>query len=82
MTRQRHQAILLPGGVLPAMLAYPALVEALGSDSDARYKELEIYATEAPRDPAHRAEPEQFAQMLLGFWGRAEGAWGFTVSVH
>ncbi|MGQ0535859.1 MAG: alpha/beta fold hydrolase [Methanobacteriota archaeon] len=38
----------MPGGVLPAMLAYPALVEALGKDVDARYKEPEIYATEAP----------------------------------
>lgn len=45
---QKLQAVLLPGGVLPADLAYPAAVEALGPEVDARYKELEVYATEAP----------------------------------
>lgn len=43
---QNMQAVLLPGGVLPANLAYPAAIEALGPGVDARYKELEIYATE------------------------------------
>lgn len=43
---QKMQAILLPGGVLPADLAYPAAVKALGPDVDARYKELEMYAAE------------------------------------
>ncbi len=48
MGERRFQAVLLPGGVLPARLAYPALIEALGPDADVRYKELEIYATDAP----------------------------------
>jgi pimeloyl-ACP methyl ester carboxylesterase len=42
------QAILLPGIVLPAELAYPALIEALGEGVDARAKELEVYADEKP----------------------------------
>ncbi|MGI9019274.1 MAG: alpha/beta fold hydrolase [Solirubrobacterales bacterium] len=36
--------ILLPGGVLPADLAYAALLEALGDEVDAVTKELEVYA--------------------------------------
>lgn len=48
MGERRFQAILLPGGVLPAELAYPALVDALGADADVRYKELEVYATDDP----------------------------------
>jgi pimeloyl-ACP methyl ester carboxylesterase len=44
-------AILLPGSVLPADLAYGSLIAALGSDTDAMPKELEVYATpEAPSD--------------------------------
>src|ERR671910_3683717 len=42
------QAILLPGIVLPADLAYPALIEALGERVEARAKELEVYADEEP----------------------------------
>ena len=37
------RVILLPGSVLPAQLAYGALVEALGPDVDAVAKELELY---------------------------------------
>jgi len=44
----RHQAMLLPGSVLPADLAYGALVDALGDDVRARAKDLEIYATDEP----------------------------------
>jgi hypothetical protein len=43
-----HKAILLPGIVLPAQLAYPALLEALGEGVDARAKELEVYADFGP----------------------------------
>jgi pimeloyl-ACP methyl ester carboxylesterase len=43
-----HQAILLPGIVLPAALAYLALLEALGEGVDARAKELEVYADAEP----------------------------------
>jgi pimeloyl-ACP methyl ester carboxylesterase len=42
------QAILLPGGVMPAELAYGALLAALGDDVQAVAKELEIYADPAP----------------------------------
>ncbi len=48
MSKKRIQAILLPGAVLPAELAYPATVEALGPGVDARFKELEIYADDEP----------------------------------
>lgn len=44
----RFQALLLPGGVMPAEFAYPQLVAALGPDVDARYKELELYAGDEP----------------------------------
>ena len=44
MRDKRFQVILLPGGVLPAELAYPALLDALGDDVDRRAKELEMYA--------------------------------------
>jgi pimeloyl-ACP methyl ester carboxylesterase len=42
------RAILLPGAVLPAQLAYKALVEALGPDVAAVAKELELYNTDQP----------------------------------
>jgi pimeloyl-ACP methyl ester carboxylesterase len=44
----RPQAILLPGAVLPADLAYGALLEALGDEAEAVAKELEVYAGEVP----------------------------------
>jgi pimeloyl-ACP methyl ester carboxylesterase len=45
------RALLLPGSVLPAELAYGSLVAALGSDVEVIVKELEVYATaEAPSD--------------------------------
>lgn len=44
-----HQAILLPGAVLPAELAYAALLEALAGDHvDVIAKDLELYATSQP----------------------------------
>lgn len=48
MATENAQAILLPGGVLPAELAYSALLEALGEDVDAVAKELEVYAEGEP----------------------------------
>ena len=42
------KAILLPGGVMPADLAYGALIEALGDDVAAIAKDLELYAGAAP----------------------------------
>lgn len=44
----RFEAVLLPGGVMPAEFAYPDLVTALGPDVDARYKELELYVGDKP----------------------------------
>jgi pimeloyl-ACP methyl ester carboxylesterase len=41
-------AVLLPGVVLPAELAYPALVEALGDRARALAKELEVYSAGQP----------------------------------
>ncbi|MGH3072904.1 MAG: alpha/beta fold hydrolase [Gaiellaceae bacterium] len=40
--------ILLPGGVLPADLAYGALIDALGDDVEAVAKDLEVYAGDEP----------------------------------
>jgi pimeloyl-ACP methyl ester carboxylesterase len=42
------RVILLPGIVLPAELAYGALIAALGADVDAVAKDLEVYATPQP----------------------------------
>ena len=42
------RVILLPGGVLPADLAYGGLVEALGDRADAVAKDLELYGGDAP----------------------------------
>jgi pimeloyl-ACP methyl ester carboxylesterase len=42
------QVVLLPGGVMPAGPAYGALLAELGPEVDARPKELEVYAAEAP----------------------------------
>lgn len=42
------EAILLPGGVMPAALAYGALLAALGDDVQAIANDLEIYADAAP----------------------------------
>lgn len=41
-------AILLPGAVLPADLAYGALLDQLGSPTDVRAKDLEVYAGDEP----------------------------------
>jgi pimeloyl-ACP methyl ester carboxylesterase len=48
MQDERFQAILLPGAVMPAELAYPDLVRTLGTDVDARFKEHELYASGDP----------------------------------
>ena len=44
----RHDEILVSGGVLPAELAYPALLEALGDEVVAVSKDLEVYAGDEP----------------------------------
>jgi pimeloyl-ACP methyl ester carboxylesterase len=42
------EAILLPGGVMPADLAYGSLIRELGDDVDAIAKDLEVYAGPEP----------------------------------
>jgi pimeloyl-ACP methyl ester carboxylesterase len=47
-TPARFRVVLLPGSVLPAELAYRALVDALGDTADALVKDLELYASDDP----------------------------------
>jgi pimeloyl-ACP methyl ester carboxylesterase len=42
------EVILLPGGVMPANLAYGALLQELGDDVDAVARDLEVYASPEP----------------------------------
>jgi len=44
------RVLLLPGGVLPAELAYSSLIGVLADDADAVTKDLEVYASDAPPD--------------------------------
>jgi pimeloyl-ACP methyl ester carboxylesterase len=88
--RRSHQAILLPGAVLPARLAYEALSEALaGDDVDAVAKDLELYGTEQPPpgysldleiegvlQAADEAGFERFH--LVGYSGGGAGATAFA----
>lgn len=53
----RFQALLLPGGVMPAEYAYPQLVAALGPEVAVHYKELELYASDEP-PPAYGLDTE------------------------
>ena len=50
--------ILLPGGILPAGLAYAALFGQLGDTVDARPKDLEIYAGGTVPQPGYSLETE------------------------
>jgi pimeloyl-ACP methyl ester carboxylesterase len=45
---QAHRVLLLPGSVLPADLAYGALIAALGDRATAVAKDLEVYASDSP----------------------------------
>jgi pimeloyl-ACP methyl ester carboxylesterase len=51
------KVILLPGGVMPADLAYGSLLEALGDDVEAIAKDLEVYAGPEP-PPGYSLENE------------------------
>jgi pimeloyl-ACP methyl ester carboxylesterase len=88
---RRHPVLLLPGGVLPGALAYPALVDALGERVDARVKELEVYAGDAPPsgfglhtevDGITRAADEaQFERFhLVGYSGGGASSIAFTAA--
>ena len=50
--------VLLPGGVLPAALAYEALLAELGDDVDAHTKDLEMYAGDTVPPPGYSLETE------------------------
>ena len=56
------EAILLPGGVMPADLAYGDLIEALSDDVNAVAKDLEIYA--GPEPPAGYTLDHEIAGVL------------------
>ena len=56
------EAILLPGGVMPADLAYGALLEELGEEVDAIAKDLELYA--GPEPPAGYSLDHEIAGIL------------------
>ena len=49
MAGRRYDVLLLPGVVLPAELAYRALLATLGDDVHAVAKELELYAGDEPQ---------------------------------
>ncbi len=50
--------VLLPGVILPAGLAYGALLAELGDDVDARAKDLEMYAGQTVPPPGYGLETE------------------------
>ena len=64
------EVMLLPGGVMPADLAYGSLIEALGDDVDAVAKDLEIYA--GPEPPVGYTLDHEIAGVL-----RTAGECGF-----
>lgn len=85
----RHPVILLPGVVLPAGLAYEALLTELGERVDARPKDLELYAGDSPPDGygfdvelagiARTAEAAGFGGFhLVGYSGGGAVAAAFT----
>jgi pimeloyl-ACP methyl ester carboxylesterase len=48
-SNQRRAVVMLPGGVLPAEIAYKDLIQQLGPQTDVVAKELEMYSTPRPR---------------------------------
>jgi pimeloyl-ACP methyl ester carboxylesterase len=84
-------ALLLPGAILPAELAYEALVEALGNDVVAVAKDLELYAGDEP--PADYTLDAEVGGVMLEAdahrWGRFHlvgysggGAAALAVAAH
>src|SRR5258708_14073735 len=47
-SNQRRAVVMLPGGVLPAEIAYKDLIQQLGPQADVVAKELEMYSTPQP----------------------------------
>lgn len=70
MSDDPRQVILIPGGVLPAALAYGPLLDVLGDEVDAVAKDLELYAGDSP-PPAYTPDVEVDAAV------RAADAAGF-----
>src|SRR5579859_1311251 len=56
------RVVFLPGSVLPADLAYGALVEALGDDVDPLFKDLEVYS--GPQPPPDYSLDTEIAGVL------------------
>jgi pimeloyl-ACP methyl ester carboxylesterase len=56
------EAILLPGGVMPADLAYGSLIQELGDEIDAIAKDLEVYA--GPKPPVGYTLDHEIAGVL------------------
>ena len=48
MSDRRHDVMLLPGAVLPAALAYGALLDALGDRANAVARDLQLYLDDEP----------------------------------
>jgi hypothetical protein len=80
------EAILLPGGVMPANLAYGSLIEELGDDVDAIAKDLEVYAgpsrrsdtrwtTRSPAWCARRGTPVSTASTWLAIPAAVPRVW-------
>jgi pimeloyl-ACP methyl ester carboxylesterase len=85
----RPQVILLPGVVLPAELAYAALLEALGDDVEPVAKDLELYASDEPGYGLHTevdgilraAEASGFDRFhLVGYSGGGAAAVAFAAA--
>jgi pimeloyl-ACP methyl ester carboxylesterase len=85
------RVILLPGGVLPAELAYNNLLAELNGDVDARPKDLEVYAGEEPppdyslnnevRGIQRFADAAGFEQFhLVGYSGGGASSLAFTAA--
>lgn len=88
---RRPPVLLLPGGVVPAELAYGRLIPALGSSVEAHAKDLELYRDETP-PPDYglatevegiRAEAERlgFGRFhLVGYSGGGASSLAFTAA--
>ena len=88
----RHAVVLLPGIVLPAELAYAALLQVLGERVDAVAKDLEVYAADQPppgygldaevEGVLREADAHSFGRFhLVGYSGGGAASLAFT-SAH
>lgn len=88
---QRWQAILLPGGLLPAEPAYRGLLAELNGTIDSRTKDLEVYASDSPPpDYSLNVEVQGIARVadaagfdrfhLVGYSGGGASSLSFTAT--